>query len=266
MTDRSGVHTYTTELSKGLGAVPETIALLEHWSPGMNAEELARITIAEGLLGRATANRAWDLASRVFARRLLTDGGEPAARLRRLVDGGVDGAIVRQLLFLFTARAHRILRDFVTEVYWPRCRDGALRLGRDEADRFIEDATMAGRIDPPWSPPISQRAARDLTGTLSDFGLLEEKRASVRSVVAFPILLGTTLYLAHETHFAGFSDNSILDSPDWQLFGLERADVVRELERAAQRGHFIVQNAGDLLRVGWRYRTMEECLDAIARG
>jgi len=257
---------YTTELSKGQGAIAETLALLEHWTPGMTAEELTRVTVEEGLLSRATANRAWDLASRVFARRLLADEGKPAARLRHLVDAGADRDVVRQLLFVFTTRAHPILRDFVIDVYWPLCRDGALKMGRSEADRFIEAAKADGRIRPPWSPAVSERAARYLTGTLSDFGLLEDKRATVRATLPFSILAGTTLFLAHEIHFADFSDNSILDSPDWKLFGLQRADIVRQLERVAQRGHFIIQFAGDLLRIGWRYESMEECLDAIARG
>lgn len=256
---------YTTELSKGQGAVPETLALLEHWAPGMNAEQLTRITVDQGLLSTSSANRAWDLASRVFARRLLAEDGKPAAWLRHLVDARADRGVVRQLLFLYAARAHRILRDFVIDVYWPRCRDGALTMGRGEADQFIEDAKADGRIHPPWSPAMSERTARYLTGTLSDFGLLEDKRATTRAVSPFPILTGTALFLAHEIHFQSFSDNSILDSPDWKLFGLEPADVVRQLERAARRGHFIVQYAGDLLRIDWRYQSMEECLDAIAR-
>lgn len=259
------MQTYTTALSKGQGAIAETLALLQHWSPGMSAEALTRATVDEGLLARATANRARDLARCVFARRLLADDGKPAAQLRHLVDAGADRDIVRQLLFVFTARAHRILRDFVVDVYWPLCREGAPRMGRSEADRFIRDAKADGRIDPPWSPAMSERAAQNLTGTLSDFGLLEAKRATVRATLPFPILAGTTLFLAHEIHFAGFSDNSILDAADWKLFGLARADIVGQLERVSRRDHFMVQYAGDLLRIGWRYEAMEACLDAIAR-
>ncbi len=86
-----------------------------------------------------------------------------------------------------------------------------------------------------------------------------------KQIRPFRILSGTALYLAHEVHFRSFSDNSILELPDWKLFGLVREDIVRELERLAGDGHFILQFAGDLLRITWRYQTMEDCLDAIAR-
>lgn len=74
----------------------------------------------------------------------------------------------------------------------------------------------------------------------------------------------TALFFAHEIHFKGFSDNSILEAPDWKLFGLAREDVVQQLDKAARGGHFILQYSGDLLRISWKYKTMEECLDAIA--
>ena len=36
---------YTTALAKGHGIIEETLALLEIWKPGMNAQQLAEIAI-----------------------------------------------------------------------------------------------------------------------------------------------------------------------------------------------------------------------------
>jgi len=73
---------YTTELSKGQGAVDETLSLLQVWEPGMAADVLAQKTFAEGGLGRSTAVRTRDLAQWVFARRYLANGGAAAANLK----------------------------------------------------------------------------------------------------------------------------------------------------------------------------------------
>jgi hypothetical protein len=112
---------------------------------------------------------------------------------------------------------------------------------------------------------VRLRVARYLTGTLADFGFLAEGRQTAKNLKPLRLLPGTGLYVAHEIHFQGFSDNSILESPDWKLFGLGREDVVREMDRLAANGHFIMQYSGELLRISWRYQTMEDCLDAIAR-
>lgn len=256
---------YTTELSKGQGAVEETFSLLRLWQPGMTADELATRALREGSLSRSTAVRTQDLVQRVFVRRYLAPDGQPAVHLKRLVDRSADRAVVRQVMLIHTARLHRILGDFIIERYWGRFSAGAEKISRTDAEEFIARAHMEGRISPSWSPVMRVRVARYLTGTLADFGLLEEGREMAKQIRPFRILSGTALYLAHEVHFRSFSDNSILELPDWKLFGLVREDIVRELERLAGDGHFILQFAGDLLRITWRYQTMEDCLDAIAR-
>jgi len=256
---------YTTELSKGQGAVDETLSLLQVWTPGMPADVLARKTIAEGGLGRSTAVRTRDLAQRVFARRYLGNGGTPAANLKYLIDQRADRSVVKQLMLIYTSRLHLILRDFIAEVYWNRYSAGAERISRSDAEEFILRAQADGRIAPPWSETVRLRVARYLTGTLADFGFLAEGRQSAKNLKPLRLLPGTGLYVGHEIHFQGFSDNSILESPDWKLFGLGREDVVREMDRLAANGHFIMQYSGELLRISWRYQTMEECLDAIAR-
>jgi hypothetical protein len=41
-------------------------------------------------------------------------------------------------------------------------------------------------------------------------------------------------------------------------------EVVEQLDKVARGGHFILQYSGDLLRISWKYQSMEECLGAIA--
>ena len=257
--------TYSAELAKGQGSIPEILTLLEHWEPGMSSQSLVKMAVEHGLLARSSAMRAKDLVTVVFARRLLADDGRPAADLKYLVERGADRALVRQLILLFTARRQPVIRDYVVDVYWPRAATGTMTIGREEADKFLEDAASDGRISPRWSELMTERVARGLNGTLADFGLLEGHRKSIRTIRPYTILYGTALYLAHEVHFKGYSDTSILESPDWKLFGLERPAVLQRLEQAAQGGHFIMQYAGDLLRIAWRYDSMQDCLDGIAR-
>ena len=255
---------YTSELSKGQGAISETMTLLGYWRHGMTATELATEAIESGALGRATAVRTKDLIRRVFVRRYFSDDGRPALVLKRLLERGADAALLRQLMLIFTARQHDILRDFISDVYWSKYEAGATHIARSDGEEFIRKAVDAGTISPAWSDTMVVKVARYLTGTLADFGLLEEGRATSKRILPYSILPATTVYLAHEIHFDGYSDNSVLEHPDWRLFGLTREDVVNQLERASRDGHFIIQYAGDLLRIAWQYETMEDCIDAIA--
>ena len=168
-----------------------------------------------------------------------------------------------QIFFIHPARVHHVLHDFITETYWPKYAAGGRQISRQDALNFLERAANTGIISPRWSETIMLRVARYLTGCLTDFQLAGDNRAGKREIIPFTIQPLTTLYLAHDIHFAGFSDNALIEHEDWGLFGLEPMDVRNVLERAGN-GHFIPQFSGDLIRITWKYRTMEEALGGIA--
>jgi hypothetical protein len=74
---------YDVQLAKGQGMIPETILLLNSWRPGLSPPVLRNEVIAGGLLPKATAYRASDIVTRVFAPRYLGGGDTPAKWLKR---------------------------------------------------------------------------------------------------------------------------------------------------------------------------------------
>ncbi len=255
--------TYTIGLAKGQGMVSETMLLLGVWQPGMTSSDLRMNVLEEGLIPRATAYRTTDIVSRVFAPRYLRDAGEPAARLKRLIDHGMSREKLTQLCLIYTARENLILHDFVRDVYWKHYHAGVRALQRQEAMDFLKSARAMGRISKPWSDAVNLRMTRYLLSSLTDFRLTRDLPQGKREILPFTLLTSTTVYLAYDIHFRGGSDNRILEHPDWSLFGLDREAIVQELRRAGEE-HFIVQYSGELLRISWKHRTMEDCLDGIA--
>lgn len=253
---------YTTALAKGQGAIPEMLAVLEIWEPGMKVADLKQTVLDSGVISRATSLRVKDIVGRVFASRFLVDNGQPAKNIKHLLQGGMSPSQLTQIFLIYTCRAHDILHYFICEVYWPKYGAGSSYIQRQDALDFIEAASTMGIISPRWSDTTMLRVARYLTGCLTDFGLTGNDKAGKREILPFSISPLTTLYLTHEMHFSGANDNTLLEHLDWKLFGLEPQDVVHELQLVANP-HFIPQYAGDLLRISWKYKTMEEALDAI---
>lgn len=256
---------YTVGLAKGQGMISEAILLLKAWQEGMSATALARKVTAEGLLPKATNYRTGDIVSRVFAPRYLGNGASAASHLKRLIELGVPADRLQQLFLIYTARANLILRDFITEVYWPHYNAGSRILQRQDALDFLQAGRTTGRMPNPWSDAIKIKVTRYLLSCLTDFKLTRDLPQGRREILPFVIHPVTTLYLAHEIHFAGLSDNAVLDHADWKLFGLDRRGILEEFQKIAASGHFIVQFSGDLLRIAWKHKTMEECLNGIAQ-
>jgi hypothetical protein len=254
---------YTSNLSKAQGLVPETLELLQLWEPGMTTVELKSRVKETGALDRATDTRVTDIVRRGFAQRYLIDEGKPAEWLKRLVESGLHRTALRQILLIYTARHNAIFHDFVTLVYWRKATSGVGEVTKADTLDFLERAVLLGRIQPRWSDSMMERGACNLLGTLKDFQMIAENRHGRRHTTPPGILAETVIFLAYELHFRAVEDRELPKHPDWALFGLMPAEVIALLEREAFKGHMQVQNAGQLLRIEWKFSDMNQVIHAI---
>lgn len=255
---------YTTQLQAGLGLIDETRALLELWTPGTSAVQLAQAALVSGQFPTITARRLRNIVVECFAPRYLSAGAIPARHLRLLAAALPTTELV-QLLLLFTCRAHAILGDFVRQVYWARVLGSYSHITNADARAFIEQAMDDGKTAKRWSESTTRRVSAYLTGCCADYGLLEPGLRSSRRITPPRISATTVAYLAHNLHFQGIGDNALLAHPDWQLFGLEREDVLDEVKRLSLQGLLILQAAGDVIRIGWLQPDMETLCNVLTQ-
>ena len=197
--------------------------------------------------------------------RYLAENGAPAVLLKSLLPV-LSTREYEQLLFLYTCRAHPILTDFVCEVYWTAYSSGRDVLTNDEARAWVTRANQDGKTTSPWSERSIRNVAGYLTGVCAEYGLLERGQRVSRRIMPYRIESRVAAVLAYDLHFRGHGDNAVLSHPDWALFGMDRGDVLDELKRLALKGLLIVQAAGDVTRISWPYKNMEELADVLTHG
>jgi hypothetical protein len=255
---------YTILLQKGLGMIEETIILLRLWEPRMNNPQVVDLALERGSLGRSTEYRVKDIITRVFFKRYVCKDNIPAKYLKQLVTLNYPLTELKQLLMLYTCRSDDALYDFVQEIYWPKYYAGVEFIWKDDSLTFLNEAALKGYMKNNWAETQTRRIASNLLGCLTDFKLFGKNQAGKRALIPTHISKKTVIFVAHDLHFSGYSDNSILENPDWGLFGLKRIDILRELENASYDGHFIIQYSGEILKISWKYASMEECICAIS--
>lgn len=260
----SGQTNYDSNLAMGLGLIEETKILLRIWSPPLDATGLYERVLVSGLLPNVTAYRLRNIVVRCFSPRYLRDEAKPARNLKALLPALASAEII-QLFFLYTCRANAILADFIRNVYWPKYEAGRPDISRVDAEDFIRRAIDDGKTPSQWAEGQIKRVGRYLTGCCSDFGLLGKRTSTGRQLIPFRIEPKVAAYLAHELHFSGLGDNTLTLHPDWQLFGMTKADVLEELKRHSLKGLLILQSAGDITTIGWKSKKMEELLDVLAQ-
>lgn len=254
---------YTTQLQAGLGLVDETRILLDLFEADMTTGELYTKALDSGLFPSISARRLRNVITECFAPRYLRP---PATtqHLKKLNNKGMT-SILKQLFFLYTVRANQILADFIRENFWECYQSGRDSINIQDARDFVNNAIQEGKTQKPWSDTTIRRISSYLIGCCADFGLLSSARQSTRKILPFRIHEQTAAYLAYDLHFIGLGDNSVVAHPDWQLFGLDKNDVRDELKRLSLKGLLIFQSAGDVSRISWQYKTMEDVIDVIAK-
>lgn len=255
---------YTTQFQAGLGMVEECRSFLELWEPEDTVKTLEVKILDEGILPDVTARRVRNLVAEMWAPRFLPNEALPARDLK-IILGSLNRDSLSQLCMLFTARAQLIFHEFMSQLYWPRYESGRTIISRDEIKEFIIEAMDEGKMQKRWSDSTLHRVTGYLAGTAIDFGFMSRLPNSNYELDPPIIPPNVALYLAYNLHFSGLSDGDALAHEDWQLWGMNSHDVLRQLQYLGREGHFIVQGSVELVRLSWTYKTREELLNAITR-
>jgi hypothetical protein len=254
---------YTTQLQAGLGLVQETSVLLDLWEPGDTASQLCDRALESGQFPTVTARRLRNIVAECFAPRYLNPVENVAWRLKQL-KAVLSGADFRQLLLLHTARANKILADFVRDVYWERYAGGYDYVTSEDAEDFVRHALDEGKTEKYWADSTVKRVCSYLLGACSDYDLLGDRTGSGRIITAGRLSSVTAAYLAYDLNDQGMADNVMAAHPDWKLFGLDEQSVRGELKNLSLQGLIVLQAAGDIVHISWRYSSMEELIDGLS--
>ena len=255
---------YTTKLQAGLGLIEETKLLLEIWNSNLDSASLYQSALNSGQFPHVSARRLRNIVAECFSPRYLVQDAR-AAKILKAHQNLFTPIEFVHLFCLYTCRANSILADFIRQVYWDRYSSGYETLSNEDAKDFVIKAVQDGKTVKPWSESTIRRVSSYLAGCCADFGLLEKGRKRERRILPFRIELKVSAIIAHDLHFSGLGDNAVVEHKDWAIFGLAPQDVRDELKRLSLNNYIMIQSAGDLTRLEWRFKSMEECLDVIAQ-
>lgn len=250
---------YNSDLLKGTGLIQETLSLLDVYKPGISKKDFTEEVIHSNALIKNHDNRMKDIIEHVFYRRFVNYGEDSVLALKYLRDKHLGLEVLRQLLLVYTCRRNLILFDFISNVYQKLIQKGAVELPQNAAREFIDENIKNGNIEKAWADSTKRKVAEHMNACMIDFKLTDRQKRLL------PLFLSDTVanYLTHELHFKGYSDEAIATAEEWTLFGYDRYDTIKHLERLAIQGHFIFQNSGDLIKITWHYQNMKDLIDAI---
>lgn len=255
---------YSTALTQAQAIFTESAQLFELWQEGMSATSLFELAREKNVFGSASERRLRNIVIEGFASRFLRDPiAESTPTLKHLFNSCPDLQLLRQINLLYTARQHGILFDFIKDEYWPRAATHSAFIEPKDIHLLIDKGMLQGKLTKNWSDSVRKRVSSYVLGTATDLELLGPPKSGRRPIEFWRPADKLLVYLAYDLHFYGYSDDEIASSAEWQLLGLSRRDVSECFTRLQQRGHWIIQDTGHLMRIEWTYQSRKEMGDAL---
>ena len=252
-------------LTKGSANIADVLHLLRLWDPDEETpSEFEHRAMEENLLGKTSRSRAGDVIRNVFGRRYFPDGcSHPAERLRRLVISELPRSVLDRLLYYHAALAERLLYRSATELVYDHRTRGVDVVRKADVRRFLSTLEAEGAIPTSYSESVSDRLAKGVLAALRDFRVLIGK--SRKRVAPVQVPDEVVAYLAYALKEEGQSAKRIVEHEDWKLFLLHPREAEERIMDVSGLGHYEYRAAGDIRRFDWRYDSLDEYVEAIAR-
>ena len=250
MADRSGVVSSFTIIKGAL--VTETYEAFRDW----DFSEDRRTNIARlkelNVFGAQTSTWLRDLGF-VLNRRFEPNGRDRP--LVRLAQCGVDLSTWRSALLWHMTRDEFLLRDFLIHWLEPHYREGTYQIRVEDVYPYLQGIQERGLTQggKPWSEHTRKRVASGLLGIAADVGLLTGSVA--REFGSHHLADDGFLYVLHAIADSEPNGAAVIQSPEWQMFLYEPAEVEQEILRLHQFRRLHYERAGTLVSLSLPFET-----------
>lgn len=246
---------YTYNLAKGCALIEETLALLAICEESTTKESLAKYVHENNYLSRCTEKRSMDIVKQVFYPRYMEQNPSIPCWLKAIRNKGVMLPQFKQILMVYCARANAIMYDYIINEFNELRASDAVSISKESISKYVDNIVVTGQAE--WGDSIKKRNASYIKSVLTEFDMIKRNG----EILPYEISSITMLYLMHELHFAGLSDVAIWNHEDWQLFGLDRYQLLDRIMEQNIKGGYIAQCTGDLMTISWNYNSMEEFIN-----
>ncbi len=210
--------------------ITETYTAFKHWDLSKATNDNLAELKQNNAIGAKSANWLRDVVF-VLQRRFDPDGRDRA--LVTLATIGCPLEVWKPILLWHMTRDEFLLRDFLIKWLYPRFREQAPRLQSDDLLPYLSQlSSQRVEVAGTWSTSTAKRVAAGLLRIAADFGLL--KGSAIRQFGVYHLPEPSFLYLLHAMVQEFKNPDKLLDSPDWRMYLMSRADVEQELLRLHQ--------------------------------
>ncbi|MHA1195332.1 MAG: BrxA family protein [Promethearchaeota archaeon] len=254
---------YDTQITRALSLIPETKKVFKELEKGLQIEEIKDRVIKENILSKntdSTRKKIWY----ALKTRFLENEDVDLNSLKLILNSNLLPTIKDQILYYYFCKYESIVYDLVINPVFNQ-----YKLGYKEIDKYkINDyfnslaATTHQEINN-WTKETRARIIRHTLAILKDFKIL--KGSKKKEFYDFFIPLEVVLYIFFYLKLKGNPINKIIDHKDFNLFFLEKEDIIEYLYDASKKGYLTFTRSGNIFELKTEINTLEELVNEFKR-
>jgi hypothetical protein len=225
--------------------IEETYTTFAAWDLTRSKRENLDCLRAKNFIGASSVTWLRDVA-KVLNRRFEPNGRDRA--LVMLAKSGCNLEEWKPLLLWHMTRDEFLVRDFLQNWLFPAYDSGTFRIRPEDVQAYLRViGKHGGTTEHSWSEQTTKRVAAGLLKMAVEFELLRGNVA--KEFASYHLPERSFLYLLHAMKDEKLSPQKVIEAPDWRMFLMRPADVVRELLRLHQFRKLEYQVAGSLVEL-----------------
>jgi hypothetical protein len=239
----------------------------------MLIEEYLRVGSMEGLRQRALVDNILGKKSRATVEKILFALNYRYLNSKskqfiktpflKVMESSLDESVKRLIMYYHFSISDRLVYVITTSFLFERFSKGYVGIAKTEIDEFLRVLEKTHSEILSWSPQTRQKLIRHYLAALKDFGILlgHYKKEFNRVFVPPEVFFYVFYYLKDQ----GRSKEEIIESEDWRAFLLDSSDVTLLLNEGNKLGYIKYEVKGNILRLEFPFRSLEEFVNGITR-
>ncbi len=254
---------YNTQITRALSLIPETKRLFSELEKGVTRERLKDLVIQDNILAKntdSTKKKVWFALKSRFLRNEEVD----LDSFKSILNSNLLPLIKEQIIYYYFCKYETIVYDLVVNPLFLQYKRGFEEVDKHKITEYFESLAKDNHPEiNDWTDETKARLIRHTLAILKDFKIIKGSKKKTFYDLFVP--LEVVLYIFYYLKFKDNPINKIFTHQDFNLFFLEKEDIIEYMYNASKKGFLTFSHSGNIFELKTDINTLEDLVNEFKR-
>ncbi|KKK60110.1 hypothetical protein LCGC14_3027650 [marine sediment metagenome] len=254
---------FDTQITRALSLIPETKNVFHKLAEDKSIEEIKNLILENNFLAKntdSTRKKIWY----ALKSRYLQNPNVDLNSLKSILNSNLLPSIKDQIIYYYFCKYESIVYDLVINPVFKQYKRGFKEVDKQEIIKYFN--SIANTSHPEinnWTEETRARLIRHTLAILKDFKILKGSKKKEFYYLFVP--LEVVLYIFYYLKIKDNPINKIFNHQDFNLFFLEKEDIIEYMYDASKKGFLTFSHSGNIFELKTDINSLEDLVNEFKR-